>query len=49
MAGKPAKTFTPKRAAHLRYREFLAIYQDLWPTLTAWNARMLAFSQRGKS
>ena len=49
MAGKPARIFTPKRVAHLRYRELLAIYRDLWPTLTAWNARMLDFSQRGKT
>ena len=49
MAGKPGKTFRPKKAAHLRYRELLSIYRDLWPTLSTWNARLLAFSQRATS
>jgi sugar (pentulose or hexulose) kinase len=49
MAGKSGKTFKPKSAAHARYRELLAIYRDLWPTMSTWNARLLEFSQRATS
>jgi xylulokinase len=49
MAGKPAKTFRPNAKAHRRYAELLAIYRDLWPTLTAWNARLTAFSAGSRS
>ena len=45
MAAKPVKTFMPEPAAHARYKELLAIYQDLWPTMTAWNARLAQFAQ----
>lgn len=45
MAAKPVKTFNPEPAAHARYRELLSIYQDLWPTLSAWNARLAQFAQ----
>ncbi len=46
MAGKPRKTFRPNRAAHARYGELLSIYCDLWPTISAWNARLTDFAQR---
>jgi xylulokinase len=45
MAGKPVKTFAPDAAAHARYQELLAIYKDLWPAVSAWNARLAAFAQ----
>ena len=45
MAAKPVKTFHPEPAAHARYRELLSIYQDLWPTMSAWNARLARFAQ----
>jgi xylulokinase len=45
MAAKPVKTFLPEPAARARYRELLSIYQDLWPTMSAWNARLAQFSQ----
>jgi xylulokinase len=45
MAAKPVKTFNPEPAAHARYRELLSIYQDLWPTMSAWNARLARFAQ----
>jgi xylulokinase len=44
MAGKPARTFRPKRHAHRRYSELLSIYCDLWPSISAWNARLTAFA-----
>ncbi|MBL8907859.1 MAG: FGGY-family carbohydrate kinase [Rhizobiales bacterium] len=45
MAGRPVKTFEPEPAAHARYQELLAIYRDLWPAVSAWNARLAAFAQ----
>lgn len=45
MAGSLTKTFTPDRQASARYRELAAIYADLWPSLSKWNARMAAFAQ----
>ena len=49
MAGKPRRIFSPKAKAQGRYRELQAIYRDLWPTLTAWNARMHAFTQEERA
>ena len=48
MAGKPRKTFKPNRAAHARYRELLAIYRDLWPAVSSWNARLDRFAAGAK-
>jgi len=45
MAGSLTRTFTPDKQAHARYRELLAIYADLWPSLSKWNERMVAFAQ----
>jgi sugar (pentulose or hexulose) kinase len=45
MAGSLTQTFTPDKQASARYRELSAIYADLWPSLSKWNARMAAFAQ----
>jgi xylulokinase len=45
MAGSLTRTFTPEPKAHARYVELSAIYADLWPSLSKWNARMAAFAQ----
>jgi len=46
MAGSLIKSFTPDKQAQARYAELSAIYADLWPSLSKWNARMAAFAQR---
>lgn len=46
MAGAMPTRFDPDPAAHARYRELLAVYSDLWPTLTAWNERLTAVMER---
>jgi xylulokinase len=43
MAGETTRTFEPDPKRSARYAELRAIYADLWPTLSAWNARMAAF------
>lgn len=45
MTGGLAKAFTPDSRASARYAELSAIYADLWPSLSKWNARMAAFAQ----
>ena len=45
MSGKPVKTFRPRAKAHSRYQELQAIYRDLWPQVSTWNKRLLAFAQ----
>jgi xylulokinase len=44
MAGKPTRVFRPRTKAHRRYRELLAVYRDLWPSVSAWNGRLQAFA-----
>jgi sugar (pentulose or hexulose) kinase len=44
MSGKASKTFHPRSRENKAYRELMAIYRDLWPTLSQWNARLQAFS-----
>jgi ribulose kinase len=44
MSGKPSKTFRPRAKETKAYRELMAIYRDLWPALSLWNARLQAFS-----
>jgi sugar (pentulose or hexulose) kinase len=44
MSGKPSKTFRPRTKENKAYRELMAIYRDLWPTLSQWNARLQTFS-----
>ncbi len=46
MSGKPSKTFRPRTKEHRRYQELLAIYTDLWPMLSDWNQRLVAFANR---
>jgi len=45
MTGKMSKTFRPRTKSHKRYQELLSIYIDLWPQLSEWNRRLVAFSQ----
>jgi sugar (pentulose or hexulose) kinase len=44
MSGKPSKTFRPRTKEARAYAELLAIYSDLWPRLSEWNARMRDFA-----
>ncbi len=44
MSGKPSKTFRPRAKENKAYRELMAVYRDLWPTLSQWNARLQAIS-----
>ena len=46
MSGKPTKTFRPRTKESRAYAELLSIYQDLWPQMTSWNARMQDFARR---
>jgi sugar (pentulose or hexulose) kinase len=43
MKGEITRTFEPDDKRVGRYAELRAIYADLWPTLSAWNARIAAF------
>jgi sugar (pentulose or hexulose) kinase len=45
MSAEPVRTFEPDAARSARYAELLAIQADLWPTLSAWNARLAAFTE----
>ena len=47
MAGEITRTFEPDSKRVDRYAELRAIYADLWPTLSAWNARLAEFVERG--
>jgi len=49
MAGKPVKTFRPRRKPSARYQELLAIYTDLYPAIRGWNARLNAFVEEGRA
>ncbi|HQY72868.1 MAG TPA: FGGY family carbohydrate kinase [Aestuariivirga sp.] len=44
MSGKPSRTFRPRARENKAYRELMAVYRDLWPTLSQWNARLQAIS-----
>jgi sugar (pentulose or hexulose) kinase len=46
MSGKPVKTFRPRKKEAKAYAELLAIYQDLWPHISSWNARLQGFARR---
>ena len=48
MSGKPIACFEPDGVRSRRYRELLAIYEDLWPTISAWNARLTRFARAGR-
>jgi sugar (pentulose or hexulose) kinase len=43
MSGRPSKIFRPGTKQHKVYAELLSVYVDLWPAISAWNARMQAF------
>jgi sugar (pentulose or hexulose) kinase len=45
MSSAPVRTFEPDPASSARYAELLAIQADLWPALSAWNARLTAFTE----
>ena len=49
MAGQLTATYEPDARAHARYRELLAIYADLWPMISKWNARVASFAKQGAS
>jgi xylulokinase len=49
MAGDVTRSFGPDKKAQSRYGELSAIYADLWPSLSKWNARMAAFAQGAPS
>jgi xylulokinase len=49
MTGDVTRSFTPDTQAQARYGELSAIYADLWPSLSKWNARMGAFAQGASS
>ena len=49
MSGKPSKTFRPRMKNHKRYQELLAIYTDLWPSLSQWNKRLVDFAAGGQA
>ena len=46
MSGKPTKIFRPRTKQSKAYAELLSIYQELWPQMSAWNARMQDFARR---
>lgn len=46
MSGKTTKTFHPRAKESRTYAELLDIYQELWPKISTWNARMQEFARR---
>ena len=48
MSGKPVASFEPDEKRNRRYRDLLAIYEDLWPTVSRWNARLTRFAREGQ-
>jgi ribulose kinase len=44
MAGEETRRFMPEEETAKRYRALMAIYADLWPLLSDWNARLAAFA-----
>jgi sugar (pentulose or hexulose) kinase len=49
MSGKPSRTFRPRTKESRRYQELLAVYADLWPTLSSWNDRLSAFAAKDRT
>jgi sugar (pentulose or hexulose) kinase len=49
MSGKSSKTFRPRAKQASAYAELLAIYSDLWPTVSTWNTRMQDFAARQRA
>jgi sugar (pentulose or hexulose) kinase len=48
MSGKPVACFEPDAGRRRRYRDLLAIYEDLWPTISTWNVRLTRFAREGQ-
>jgi sugar (pentulose or hexulose) kinase len=46
MASPIARTFEPDPKNAALYAELLEIYNDLWPTLSSWNRRLVDFVER---
>lgn len=46
MAPRTTRTFEPRPREAALYKDLLAIHADLWPTISAWNARLRAFESR---
>ncbi|MCA0432148.1 MAG: xylulose kinase [Proteobacteria bacterium] len=46
MSGKPSKTFRPRTKETKVYAELLSIYEELWPKVSGWNARLQEFARR---
>jgi sugar (pentulose or hexulose) kinase len=46
MSGKSTKVFRPRTKQAKAYAELLAIYQELWPKLSNWNARLQTFNRK---
>ena len=46
MSGKPSKTFRPRTKEAKAYAELLSMYEELWPKLASWNARVQDFARR---
>jgi xylulokinase len=46
MSGKPTKIFRPRNKEAKAYAELLAIYRDLWPSLSDWNERLQVFARK---
>jgi sugar (pentulose or hexulose) kinase len=46
MSGKTIKTFRPRSKEAKAYAELLSIYQELWPQMSHWNARLQNFARR---
>ncbi|WP_373503928.1 FGGY-family carbohydrate kinase [Aestuariivirga sp.] len=46
MSGKPSITFRPRTKDHRRYQDLLGIYTELWPRLSEWNHKLVAFAAR---
>ncbi|MEM6664923.1 MAG: FGGY family carbohydrate kinase [Pseudomonadota bacterium] len=44
MTGTITDRFEPDPERHARYAELLALYQDLWPLVSDWNRRLVAFA-----
>jgi ribulose kinase len=45
MSGKPSKIFRPRTKETKAYAGLLAIYQELWPQIATWNAKLQKFAR----
>ena len=46
MAGKPIRTFAPNPKRSARYAELRVLHAELWPKVSEWNARLVAFAEQ---